>query len=249
MTEIRRLITMALAICSLLAPGMSMATEENADTPKLGEYVYLRSQACPGEGCVFGRWRVRQDTPLFAALGDQRPRAILRQNRHVQAVDGLVYGIADTVLVLRDHEPYRRGDVLYVQDYIGEGFYHVWHDGRLREEDSVSCLLGKHIDDDFCKGVRRWARLQSRGASEWWVRVELEDGLAGWARGRDFAGTSSLDVDIDDAEVCWHVYPEDSKDNPCRARRLPSPWEDASVCRGMLLRGYLQDGDCADVKP
>ncbi len=232
----------------LLLLWLSCLTAQAAETaPAVDDLSYVRIPACPGEGCVFGRWRVRQPTPLFAAVGDDMPLLRLRKNQHVQVVDGLLHGIAGIVSVRKSHGDYRAGDTIYLQDYLGEGMYHIRYKGQLRIDDTLYCLLDT-LATKSCAAVHEWAELRQPGHAHWWVKVVTDDGHTGWANGDAFAGQYANDLDLDDPEVCWWYDPKDRSDNLCRKKGLPSPHESSAVCAGMIQRGYLKAGDCATNK-
>jgi len=197
--------------------------------------TYVRKHACPGEGCIFGRWRVAKDVELVQAIGSNKVVATVKANEHLTALTGEVHGTATVIEIISDDRGYHQGEKVYVLDYLGEGFSRVWRNGQTIEDDTIDAAL---------TGDATWARKIKEGDDTWWVQFDLGNGKTGWAKGDSFAGYLDNDIDMDDPEMCWELNKEDGPDNYCRKQGMPSPQESKAVCSGMVARGFLKADDC-----
>ena len=138
---------------------------------------YIAKDACPFECCRFGEWPVLEDTELVAAPGSRQVVGRAAKGNTVTGITGEVHLKPEPVAVLRggDLPP---GSIVFVLDYLGEGFGHVYSEGRI-----VSLFLGY---EDYCFRLSDscWGeRLMSPGerkAPVWWIRIRLPNGVTGW---------------------------------------------------------------------
>lgn len=147
--------------------------------------VYVDEGACPFECCVYRKWTVEETTTLFAEKDHaSRVIATLHPFQVVQARTGVVYTRPAKLTVLWDHGPFRKGKVVYVLTYQGEGFYKVWRRGEI-----VSTQVGLSTDPP-CQGASAacWGRLDGLPESTWWVQIETPSGKVGWTDESDHFG-------------------------------------------------------------
>lgn len=155
--------------------------------------------ACPFECCRYGAWRFRSP----AALRTRPARGAVLAGRvpagtRVTADSGhVVVETIGVVVIAGPHaEPgpvegwgrvYVPGDTLLVLDYLGEGDYRVWHQGRVREAAAF-----------WDAGATRGARLVREPRSRWWAHVTRRAGgrtLRGWVEMR-------FPLAVDGADAC-----------------------------------------------
>lgn len=88
------------------------------------------------------------------------------------------------VAVVRDHGPFLAGDDLYLLNSLGEGFYRVWHYGRILEVGmtGVSTFFAGSADQSACPAGENdcWAEVPSHDNERWWAEVITRDGQRGW---------------------------------------------------------------------
>lgn len=151
----------------------------NADTHP---DVYVDEGACPFECCTYGIWRVDKPTELYSEPNHES-RAIrhLAAGSLIDADGGKVITQARRFAVKRDHAEYRRGDVLWVYTYLGEGFFRVWHAGQMEEEQLEFSPEGGTAGDR-CQDSERlcWGELDRPLRTTWWIRIRDHDGRDGW---------------------------------------------------------------------
>jgi dipeptidyl aminopeptidase/acylaminoacyl peptidase len=139
--------------------------------------IYVDEGACPFECCTYRRWIVEQATTLFAEW-DRTSRVIatLQPFQVVKARTGVVWTRPARLEVVWDHGPFRKGEVVYVLTYQGEGFFKVWHQGKIVSSD-VSFPVDPpcHSPSSAC-----WGKLDGRPESTWWVQIETPSGQVGW---------------------------------------------------------------------
>ena len=89
--------------------------------------------------------------------------ARIHKGEEVQALTGEVHSIPLRVVAKQDDPDagVKAGDVIYVLNYIGEGAWKVWHNGKL--------VVVENFSD---KGP--YPR------STWWVKLKTKSGIVGW---------------------------------------------------------------------
>lgn len=144
---------------------------------------YVAEGVCPFECCVYRTWSVHDSTTLYAALGGDSVVATLMPEDTVEGLTGEVHLRPLAVAVV--HEPrygeaLEAGDIVFLLDYVGEGFHHVWHEGRVLQAATVP-----HVRD-YCPvpGPDCWGEHLAPERSDeeyvWWVKVRAPDGTVGW---------------------------------------------------------------------
>lgn len=137
----------------------------------------VRRGACPFECCVYGEWTAESDVPLQAQeRGRAAPAGVIPAGQTFRADSGTVHITGLMVVAVEDSvgdPPYwsfAPGDTLVVLDYVGEGRYNVWHEGRIQVAEGF-WGVGAPVGNATTYG--QWA-------SEWWVHATLPDGRTGW---------------------------------------------------------------------
>lgn len=141
--------------------------------------LLLRRGACPFECCIYRDWKATGEIPVVAdERGAAPPVFTIGAGETFRADSGNVHVTSIALVPVADSvgdPPYWSfgpGDTVVVLDYIGEGFYNVWHDGRVVEVPTFwsdrpitagDGSIGEH-------------------ATEWWVHITMPDGRTGWMR-------------------------------------------------------------------
>lgn len=166
----------------LLTAGERQVREQGGLVPPR---VYVDEGACPFECCVYRKWTVEETTTLFAEKDHaSRVIATLYPFQVVQGRTGVVYTRPARLEVLWDYGPFRKGEVVYVLTYQGEGFYKVWRNGAIVSSDVF------FPTDPPCQGPSAvcWGRLDGHPESTWWVQIETPTGQVGWTDQPDHFG-------------------------------------------------------------
>lgn len=165
------------------------ATLEARQVPVVGDSllprVFVDEGACPFECCVYRKWTVEETTKLFAEKDHaSRVIATLQPFQVVQARTGVVYTRPAKLEVVWDHGPFRKGEVVYVLTYQGEGTYKVWHQGKIVSSDVF------FPTDPPCQGPSPecWGKLDGLPEATWWVQIETPAGQVGWTDQPDHFG-------------------------------------------------------------
>ena len=96
----------------------------------------------PFECCTYREWEVLETTSLTdEPFGTIEVGTVLAGQR-VLGVTGEVHLRPEPIAVVHEHPPFAMGEVLFLLDYIGEGFYRYWRNGEIGEEELWM--------DDFC---------------------------------------------------------------------------------------------------
>lgn len=83
--------------------------------------------------------------------------------------------------IIKTHDKYKPGDVLWVYTPLGEGFYKVWFNGRMIEQE-LDYMSGP-FEQTFprCEDAKDcWGQLETPLRVEWWVKIKSKDGWVGW---------------------------------------------------------------------
>jgi murein DD-endopeptidase MepM/ murein hydrolase activator NlpD len=149
--------------------------------PDQPPYPYIDKGACPGEGCTYGEWLALSDTTLFASP-DRRaaPVGTVRALELVRAVTGEVWTVVPgRATAIHDFEHFRKGDLIYLLTYQGEGSHAVWHRGQVRSKGipfapNASSRACEHGEPE-CWGKWDWSPTHL-----WWVQMRTAAGVIGW---------------------------------------------------------------------
>jgi hypothetical protein len=166
--------------------------------------LYAAHGACPFEGCDLRVWRVLKPIELRA---DPNPSAAIvataAPGEWVRAVESVDFIMPQRGVVVADLGMLKPGDVIYLLDDLGEGFYQVWVRGELHQwSDDGS----RDAADPTIRGGVKWTpgpeeqtaasvapTTPPRGG--WWVRVQRDSGGSGWTRaGENFACMGVIDA-------------------------------------------------------
>ena len=144
--------------------------------------VYVDKGACPFECCTYRAWRTEKTTVAYAKP-DRRSKRLgkFRKGSSVLARTGEVRTRPGKFVILKAHEKYRPGDVLWVYTPLGEGFYKVWFKGKMYDEglDYMSGPFERSIPS--CEEAPNcWGKLEKESRVEWWVRIRSAEGWVGW---------------------------------------------------------------------
>ena len=156
--------------------------------------VYVDKGACPFECCSYRKWKTEK-TAVAYARPDKRSRVVgrFRAGTDVIALTGEVRTIPGKFVILKQHEKYRPGDVLWVYTPLGEGFYKVWFKGRMYDEglDYMSGPFEK--SHPSCEETPNcWGKLERKLQVEWWVKIRSAEGWVGWTdRAENFSNKDS----------------------------------------------------------
>lgn len=188
------LLSLPSALALLLAVFGAPTSAEPAGPP-LEDGWYVRLGACPFEGCVYRDWTVERDTVLYSQERGNTQIGMARKGDTVQAITGNLYVVPVPVDVTHDHVDrdglrLESGQRFHLLDYVGEGYHHVWLDGKEHQFRA----LYMYVKEDYRTDVSRFQTCEAPSAlcwwkiapehrrqlTEWWVQIVLPDGTVGW---------------------------------------------------------------------
>jgi hypothetical protein len=163
----------------------------------LGQDLFIDQGACPGEGCVYDEpWVAEAPIELHAAADlASAVVAKLDAGDSVWTLTGevhtLVPGIFQVVHAFDDFAP---GDEVQLYTYRGEGWFHVRHNGVLKDADlsigptepDFRATLQRCTETPYCHGA-----LERAPEYEWWIKVRTASGIEGWVAGPQSFDTPS----------------------------------------------------------
>jgi hypothetical protein len=134
---------------------------------------YIDKGACPFECCTYRDWGTEQTTQLHADPKTTSPViGTADKGTTVKAQTGEVHTAPGKLVVKRDSDLFKKGDVLWIYTYLGEGAFKIWHQGRFIE---------REIDLDYENpSPADWGYFEVKPKSTWWVKVRTAAGLEGW---------------------------------------------------------------------
>ncbi len=161
------------ALTVALLPGATIT-----DSPPA---MYIDKGACPFECCVYRAWQTEVDTVLYAQPDKTATIVgILKKGAAVDAITGEVHSTPVRFIVKKKHTEYQPGDVLSVYTYLGEGYFKIWRNGSMHEEDLGFSPYGGS-PGARCENERQcWGELESELKFTWWVKVRSQEGWEGW---------------------------------------------------------------------
>ena len=145
---------------------------------------YVAHGACPFECCGFGSWSVLEDTELLDSPGGNRLIGKAIKQQRVLGLTGEVH-LPPLPVLVRFNAPEgfhaAPGSIVYLLDNLGEGYGHVWMDGKIVEAGIVSVMENCAFPGPAC-----WGEFVNpddagqQGKGIWWVKVKTPSGTVGW---------------------------------------------------------------------
>jgi hypothetical protein len=178
-----RFLVAALAAAQL-SPALLPTPAPKPRLPKIDQ------NACPFEGCQFGKWTARKPVRLYSTWKHQRtPVRTVEKGEVVTAVTGVNITFEPAEITVTAPIPQyglKPGDTIFAYMNLGEGFFNAWFKGMWVEE-----FDGSGVAPGCNRGCN--AKFVKPGRLEWWVQVRTKDGVTGWTQETDgFDGTDSL---------------------------------------------------------
>ena len=155
-----------LLVVLLLMPASSAIADDHP-------LFYVDKGACPFECCTYREWRTEKTTKLYRKPKINSPVVgSAGKGRTVKAKTGEVHTKPGELVVRRDVTTFRKGDVLWVYTYLGEGYYKIWYRGKFIEDQIDFNIQDPNPDD--------WGYFKIQPDSVWWVKIRIPGGIEGW---------------------------------------------------------------------
>jgi len=125
--------------------------------------IFVDKGACPFECCTYREWVARTDLTLLVTPDGKKVVGQIKKGEKVLAMTGEIHSVPLQIVSPHDYPDagVKAGDTMYLLHYVGEGFWKVWHDGKLVE-----------IGDLPQKGLKP--------KTTWWVELKTTAGIVGW---------------------------------------------------------------------
>jgi hypothetical protein len=171
----------ALAVLTLISILPSLAAQTKPPA------VYVDRGACPFECCTYRTWKTEKDTVAYAQPNKNSQRVgILKAHSKVVALTGEVRTRPGKFTIVKPHDKFKPGDVLWVYTPLGEGFYKVWFKGKMIEQE-LDYMSGP-FEQTYprCEDTKDcWGRLDTPLHVDWWVKIKSKAGWVGWTNETD----------------------------------------------------------------
>jgi hypothetical protein len=125
--------------------------------------IHIDKGACPFECCTYREWVARTDATLVDRPNGKRVVGRIKKGDKVLALTGEVHSVPLRAVANRDYSDagVKAGDTIYILHYLGEGYWKIWHDGKLVE---IEDFPGKGPKPKFA----------------WWVKLKTSSEVIGW---------------------------------------------------------------------
>jgi len=167
------------ALCALaweatpLACAAGTSAADAPSGPPVQEGWYIVRPACPFEGCSLDwMWRVVDRTPFYAADKSAKESGWFAAGQVLQPLQAYVRVRPVRGVVQKPDAQLKRGEMVWLLDPEGEGFFRLWRPGGL---------ISWEVPDDP-KHVRWDQPLDLARRLEWWVQVKPASGTPVWLR-------------------------------------------------------------------
>lgn len=144
---------------------------------------YVAKDVCPFECCLYREWTVEQDAVLYDEPGERREVARVAEGEKVEGVTGDVH-LRPTPVLVRYPPLYVEGaevgDIVFLLDYMGEGYGRIWHEGRVLETEIFSVAEQCLFPSESCWGEYVDPHDAERQEAVWWVKIRTAAGVVGW---------------------------------------------------------------------
>ena len=143
----------------------------------------IDNNACPFEGCTFGKWLVTHQTTVFTTWKeDRKPWATLQKGEVVIGLTGVhITWEPDRVQIFKPipELQLQPGDIILRYMERGEGFADFWVKGQWKKDYDGTFITEK--DNSGC--LRDCiAKVISQGRKDWWVSLKTSQAKIGWVK-------------------------------------------------------------------
>lgn len=150
---------------------------------------YIAKGACPFECCMYGEWTALEPKTLYRAPESGEKVGTIGANQTVDALDGEMR-LRPTPVLVRfagiDGLTAKEGDIVFLLDYQGESFGHIWVNGEVQSASWSGARENCPSPNQECWGEV----LRAEDAGEWrngvwWVQIKTKGGTTGWTSQTD----------------------------------------------------------------
>ena len=158
--------------------------------------------ACPFECCTYRRWVATKETVTYKDR-NKKSSALFNVNKGewVTALTGVVKTTIPGKAKVKKSTtingmPVKRGVIVYLMTYQGEGLYEAWYKGRKWEP---------YPDMDVLEIIEK-------PVSTWWVQIKNDNGLVGWSEeadnfdNRDACGGDIVEKPVQVTKNIYELY-------------------------------------------
>ena len=157
--------------------------------------VYISKGVCPFECCSYGKWSVIEDTVLLASPDSRDKVGTARSGESVEGVTGDVHLTPIPVAVLHPvplpgagGATFEAGEIVFLLDYIGEGYRNVWHRGVVHQISTYSEVRDRCVFPSADCWGEYLVPEEQRSEHVWWVKVRQSGGTESWTNEIHFDG-------------------------------------------------------------
>jgi hypothetical protein len=152
--------------------------------PARSKSQYILRGYVPAGFDHYGAWTAKKATPLYADPSAGKPSASVASCETVDAERGEIRGRPWAVRVVFPHDPFRKGDRMWIlaRD-LEEGYFQLWHRGELRDDLASELdleLVGRRCEEKPSETC--WLWFDGIPEQVFWVRIRKQDGTVGWTR-------------------------------------------------------------------
>lgn len=150
---------------------------------------YFDYGACPFECCTYRRWTVEADTILYKKRSTTSGVAFrVKKGDHVIELTGVVETLKpgriivkkELAIGLKRKAQVKPGAILYLLNYMGEGVYKIWFQGKLYQDEMPTApglITNVPLDER-----EKYMHVISEPGNIWWVKVKNRRGQVGWSK-------------------------------------------------------------------
>ena len=189
-----RLLAVVLLAASAIGQQSVSSISANSKSAAEPSLPVIDYNACPFEGCTFGKWKVIKDSVVYSSWQSGRTDVTrLKAGEEVTGLTGVhVTRRPDRILVKQTIPSLglRPGDIVLRYMYLGEGSANTWFGGAWHKDQDTSYITEKNGEGCLRNCA---AMVTEEGAKDWWVQIKTSDGKVGWVLVEsNFDGMDSL---------------------------------------------------------
>jgi len=145
--------------------------------------LFVAKGTCPFENCRYGTWKVIKETAVYAHPEDSKIVSTLVTSDLVEVITITTKVEPEPLAIVYDHEKFEKGEVIFLLDYVGEGFYSFWHQGKISNELFVYPYSNTF---EFCIKLSQscWVEKiypKKKFMHTSWIKMKLPNGKIGWS--------------------------------------------------------------------
>jgi hypothetical protein len=146
---------------------------------------------CFDGSCLLDTWKLNKEAKLRADHNEHAGVIATVSPGETLYVEHMVTEVTPVhAVVVFAQGRFLAGDEFYILNSLGEGYFRVWYNGRIVEEELMGVSMQQTENGEWAKcqepDANCWAEANGYPEEIWWAQVKAREGKEGWLRDPEF---------------------------------------------------------------